>query len=94
MFMLAVNITEHIAELLQLLHSTALAVDIAARATFNCIYPSQNTFTVCRKVMITQPGFSIFNGINGKGCGNFRTIFAMANGASIGSVAQRHAQGI
>ena len=50
--MLAVNIAKHIAELLQLLHGAALAIDIPARTALNSVDTAQNTFILSREVII------------------------------------------
>ena len=57
-FVLAVNIGEHLAQSLQLLHGAGLTIDIAARTTLSGIQATQNTLLIFSliKVLLLQPG--------------------------------------
>jgi len=95
MFVLAVNIRQHLAQDLQLLHSAGLAIDIAARAPLCSVQATQNTLLIFGlKVLLMEPGFSLINFGYIKGSGNLGAVFAVADGAGIGPIPQCHAQGI
>ena len=93
MFVLAVNIREHFAQSLQLLHGAGLSVDIAPRTSLYGVQATQNTLLVFGfKVLLVEPSFSLINLGNIKGGGDFGAVFTVANGARISAITQCHAQ--
>ena len=57
MFVLTVNIREHLAQSLQLLHGAGLAIDIAAGAPLCGVQAAQNTLLIFGpKILLLEPG--------------------------------------
>ena len=90
--MLAVNVGEHFAELLELLHGAALTINIASRAAFYRIKAAQYALIVGTVIVALKPFDGFFKAFNIKGRGNFCTVFTVANSPRIGPVTQSHAQ--
>ena len=86
------DVSQHLAQLLQLLHGAALAIDIASGTTFYRVDTAQNALLIGIKVIGLQPIQGLIKALNIKGSGNFGAIFTMANSASICAVTQRHTQ--
>ena len=75
-FVLTVNIGEHFAEQLQLLHGAGLTIDVAARTTLSGIQSTQNTLPISLiKVIFLQPLVSGINFADIKGGSNFGAGF-------------------
>ena len=84
MFVLTVNIREHLAQSLQLLHSAGLAVDITTGAPLYGVQAAQNTLLIFgAKILLLKPGLGRINFGYIKGGGDLSAVFAVADGARI-----------